>query len=314
MNLYFERRTTLGELIYAGWMAGIMAGVFGVVLILLRADGEGAWVPFARTALGLFGSTATAGFYAGVLSGMMAGGVMAIFLAMASASRGREMVAPIRMIAATVYGEQALQGPARFPILLTGLMIHFMTAALFGLIWVALLGRTSYPAAILGGAVYGLFIWAVQEYAILPAINKPLARRMDPGLFAAAHLLFGAMLGFYPFFFEQGLAPGAYIPAVWVGLFALFAISEMAGMFFALLGGDWTIGRGVRWGVFYGLLLWLLIHGGLYAVNPGLARVVATLPFALWNILIGMVIGTYPAFLEPRPEESVKRKELKRAA
>src|SRR5579871_4888044 len=98
MNLYFERkRAALGELIYAGWIAGTIAGILGVLLIVLRADGERVWSPFARTAVGFFGPILTVDIYVGVLSGIVSGGLMAIFLSVASAMEGRGALAPLRM-------------------------------------------------------------------------------------------------------------------------------------------------------------------------------------------------------------------------
>jgi|GEM_PF-5916671 len=313
MNLYFERkRAALGELIYAGWTAGTIAGIFGVLLIVLRADGEWVWSPFARTAVGFFGPILTVDIYVGVLSGIVSGGLMTIFLSAASAMEGRGALAPVRMIAAAVYGDEALQRPTRFPILMTGMVIHFATASLFGLIWVAISRRSGYGAAVLGGAFYGLAIWMIQQYGLLPMIDQPLARGINPTAFAIAHLLFGAALGAATLFVRQVL--DSYVPAVLVGLFSLFAVTEAAGMIFALIGGDWPIRRGLGWGALYGLLLWLIIHGAIYAVNPPLARSLQTLPFAAWNIFLGLVIGTYPAFLEVRTEEEVRREDLRRAA
>lgn len=319
MDIYFRRkRAAVGELIYAGLMAGMAAGIVGVLLILLRADGERTWHPFARTALGFFGKTATAGVYAGLLSGLIAGTIMALFLMIASASREEGMIAPLRLIAATVYRDRALKGPSRFPVVMTGTMIHFATALFLGLvwgfIWAVFLGRRAAFAAPFGGAVYGLIIWAIQSYAVLPLINRPLVRGIDPGLFAVAHLLFGATLGTYPFFYGEGLFSAAYVPAVLVGVFSLFAVTETAGVIFALAGGDWTIGKAVRWGGLYGILLWLVIHGVIYAVNPALGRALQSLRFAVWNLFIGIVLGIYPAFLEPRPAEAIRREEWRRAA
>ena len=315
MEIYFERqRAAPGELVYAGAMAGWVAGVVGVVLIVLRADGERIWQPFARTALGFFGPTVTAGMYAGILSGIVAGGVMAIFMITASAMQGKGTAAPMRLIAATIYRQQALEGPARFPVVLTGWIIHFATAVLLGLIWGAILGRSASLRAILGGAVYGWGIWFFQQYGLLPIIDRPLARGMKPKTFAVAHLLFGATLGGYPFFFRQALFSATYVPAVLVGIFSLFAVTMAAGVIFALAGGDWMIGKAIRWGAPYGILLWMIIHGVIYAVNPNLATAFQTLSFAVWNLFIGIVIGIYPAFLEPRPAEAIRREDWRRAA
>lgn len=314
MKVYFERkRAVLGELVYAGLMAGIMAGIIGAVLILLRADGERTWSPFARTALGFFGRSGTAGVYVGVLSGIIAGGAMALLMIVSAAIQG-EGLRPIQLIAATVFDERAREEPPRFSIILTGLLIHFATAALFGLLWVSVLRPASSMTALIEGAIYGLIIWGVQQYGILPVINKPLARGMRPGPFAAAHFFFGATLGIASFFFRQALSLNLYLPAVWVGLFSLFVVSETAGVIFALLGGDWTIGKAVGWGAPYGLLLWLILHGMIYTLNPPLGRALATTLFAVWNILVGIVIGLYPAFLEPRPAEAAGEEEWRRAA
>ena len=125
----------------------------------------------------------------GLLGGALGGGLMAIYL----------------IIAGLIGGDGVGVIMARFappgnssP--LVGTVAHLAVSAIYGVIFalaLAIIGRlwpqTSKLSWILG-AIYGLTLWLVAEFIVLPAVDSPL-QMIQPVHFALAHLVYGLTLG-----------------------------------------------------------------------------------------------------------------------
>jgi hypothetical protein len=120
---------------------------------------------------------------AGIIAGLIAGIAMAMVAMMLMPMMGRDMWSPVKLMAGTFQGEAALEGGAGT--ILLGMMIHMGMSAVLGLIF----------ALIVAGIVYALIVWAVNQYATLPVVDKVMAERMPPMAFAVTHVFYGAVLG-----------------------------------------------------------------------------------------------------------------------
>lgn len=146
---------------------------------------------YAKTGAGVVGG--------GILAGIIAGIVLAIFAMAYAGATGMGGMSPMRMIAATVQGVDALIGGGGT--LALGMLIHLVVSAVFGIIFAALLPRgTSGTAAAGWGVLYGIVIWAGMRYIGVPLVNSTMAARlpMMAGAFFIEHLLFGVTLGITP--------------------------------------------------------------------------------------------------------------------
>ncbi|MBI4308100.1 MAG: hypothetical protein HY684_04775 [Chloroflexi bacterium] len=138
-----------------------------------------------------------AGYFVGggVVAGLIAGMVMAIVVMMVTAFSGMGLFAGPEMI-----GQTLLRGQSGAGVTVVGLMVHMMNSAIFGIIWgliwrgIAKAGGT----AVIGGVVYGLVIWLVMTYAVLPILSSPVPGPILPVAWAMAHLMFGLVLGLWP--------------------------------------------------------------------------------------------------------------------
>ncbi len=106
---------------------------------------------------------------------------------------------PLVFIGATVLrGLQSVEIPVTFhpAAVVLGTMGHMMNSALFGILFAWLVSRTAVPRARLlqAGALYGLVIFLVMWYGIVPAVD-PVMRNLNGAMFAIAHIMWGAMLG-----------------------------------------------------------------------------------------------------------------------
>lgn len=138
--------------------------------------------------------------YAGLMAGIMAGIAMAMVAMLMSMMMGQGFFVPVKKISVTLLGPSAVQSP-EFQIMpmMVGMMIHFATAIMFGVLFALWGGRWSYGPAIGWGIAYGLAIWIVMHFVVLPIVN-PVMANMPYLQFAMLHMIFGGTLGSYPAF------------------------------------------------------------------------------------------------------------------
>lgn len=124
----------------------------------------------------------------GMLNGVMAGIFMALFLALATLAAGKVPWSVLETFDAT--GKSS-------PVM--GLVLHLAVSAvygtIFGLLWKllrpALAGRIP---SWLAGAAFGLALFAMAEFVLLPGARTGL-RDIPTLVFGAAHLIYGLVLG-----------------------------------------------------------------------------------------------------------------------
>ena len=120
----------------------------------------------------VFSSTAAAIMRASLLAGTL--DILAAFINTYIASgRGPEVV--LKYIASGVWGSEGFSGGA--VMMVYGLFFHYLIA--FG--WTTLyfvaypqLRRLQRPGFVLSGIIYGMMVWAMMNYVILPLSNVPL--------------------------------------------------------------------------------------------------------------------------------------------
>ena len=120
----------------------------------------------------------------GLLAGLGAGVVMAVYLLITGMLAGEAM--------GTIMGRFAPGGEAT-P--LTGALSHLAVSAIYGAVFgvVTLPLRKRIPAWA-AGLVFGMVLFLVAQYALLPGTGSSLLE-MSPVHFGIAHLLYGGMLG-----------------------------------------------------------------------------------------------------------------------
>ena len=109
----------------------------------------------------------------GGIAGILAGIVMAGAAMLYAAANGSGFLFPVRSIAATWYGPKALVGGA--VVLLVGLVTHLSTAAFGGVVFAALpSSRRSATAALLSGLIWGVVVWAILSFVVMPWLNPTM--------------------------------------------------------------------------------------------------------------------------------------------
>ena len=132
----------------------------------------------------------------GGIAGILAGIAMAMAAMFYAAASGSGFWLPVRSIAATWYGANALVGGVG--VLIVGMVTHLGTSAFLGLIFAALLpSRKSATAALLGGLVWGVVVWAAMSFAVMSWLNPTMYAGTvgrEPGWWFVFHLIYGGTL------------------------------------------------------------------------------------------------------------------------
>src|SRR5262249_44442364 len=132
----------------------------------------------------------------GSIAGIVGGLAMIIVAALLSAAMGQDVWREPREIAMLVFGAAAQRGWA--PIVV-GTLMHFIVAALFGAIFGIVSRRllrlpSDYGAQVLAGLIYGMALWVLAYFIVLPIVNPALLDTYAPS-FLIQHLVYGVVTG-----------------------------------------------------------------------------------------------------------------------
>ncbi len=134
----------------------------------------------------------------GGVTGMVAGIVFAIFEMVVAALMDQGFFMPLRMIAAIVLGEEALDPSyALVTAALVGLAVHMALSALFGMVLAGGAGsvgalRESRFGLIAAATLFGLVLWLVNFFLIAPVLF-PWFEMADQVVQFVAHTFFYGM-------------------------------------------------------------------------------------------------------------------------
>ncbi|MGZ3693572.1 MAG: hypothetical protein ACXWQO_05235 [Bdellovibrionota bacterium] len=148
---------------------------------------------------------------AGAEAGLVSGLVMLFAMMIYTASRGEGFLFPLREIAATFVGVEALIGGAGT--LLLGTVIHFAVAAAWGAGFGLVLPPNGTALSAAGwGVVYSLGVWLVMSFIALPIFDPVMSDRVAlySGTWFTFHLLYGAALGVTPRIADQMVVRETY--------------------------------------------------------------------------------------------------------
>lgn len=136
----------------------------------------------------------------GAVGGSVAGVAMAGWAMATSLVYGNGFMTPVQLIAATVFGESALE--LTLPVLVTGLGLHMATSAALGAaVGPVLKSTNSLVVNQLIAIAWGIAAWAVFTFAVLPTSNPVMGSAVGqtPITWFVGHVIFGAVLGLTPF-------------------------------------------------------------------------------------------------------------------
>jgi hypothetical protein len=129
---------------------------------------------------------------AGAIAGLVAGAGMAV---VAAASSDQGALFPLRLVAASFLGHEALDPGWVAPVLL-GTLLGALAAVVLALVFASILPRgRSVAVSLAYGLAYGAAAWAVTWYVLVRLVDPVLFAAGSPGPVLLLHLLYGAVLG-----------------------------------------------------------------------------------------------------------------------
>jgi hypothetical protein len=137
----------------------------------------------------------------GAVAGLGGGLAMAIAGAIISASLDGDIWVEAKQIATVVYGPSVAAAPgfAAGPVIV-GTLLHLIVAALFGTLFGIVTRRvlhltSDFGTPLMAGLIYGMLIWLVGYFIVLPLINPLLRNGTYAPSFIVQHLVYGAVTG-----------------------------------------------------------------------------------------------------------------------
>lgn len=130
----------------------------------------------------------------GLLTGLIGGAFMLLFLILQTASSGLGYSLPLQANASLFFGLRSLVGG--MGVLLVGLAIQGISCAVLGVIFAVLVhDQDLLGATAIAGVIYGLLVWAAMTNIVLPLVNPVMSTRMAliPSGWLVAHLIFGVL-------------------------------------------------------------------------------------------------------------------------
>ncbi len=133
---------------------------------------------------------------AAVWGGVIGGAVfLLVQIIMATGPLSSSMWVPLRWNAAIIMGQGVLPPPAGFALgpVVVGLIVHFALSILFSLLIAFIIHRGGLVMGIVGGALMGLCLYALNYFTLTAVFPWFFAIRS--WMMAVGHILFGAVAG-----------------------------------------------------------------------------------------------------------------------
>jgi uncharacterized membrane protein YagU involved in acid resistance len=136
----------------------------------------------------------------GGIAGLVGGIAMAIVAAILAASRGNDIWLEAKQIANPLFTTDvgALPGFVAGPVIV-GTLIHLFLSIVFGSTYSIIMRRifklpSDMGVPVLAGLIFGLTIWMIAYFVVLPIVNPALLDMYQPA-FVIQHIVYGIVTG-----------------------------------------------------------------------------------------------------------------------
>jgi hypothetical protein len=129
---------------------------------------------------------------AGVIAGLL---TMLLWIILLALTTGGSLWAPFHHVAAILLGENSLT-PSQsidWQIVLTGMVIHMVLAVFYAVILAFIVHRWGLAVGIIGGAIFGLALYAINYYTFTALY--PWFYPLRSWIALVGHIFFGAVAG-----------------------------------------------------------------------------------------------------------------------
>jgi hypothetical protein len=138
----------------------------------------------------------------GLVAGLIGGTVMGVLMMFLRALAQRDIWMWIKLAAIPLLGDRATRPGLDPSAVLAGAVGHFAISATWGLVFGILFHGLARNLTVIAGAIWGITVWLVMFYLVLPIADATQVVRTTPVALALfEHLVFGLSVGagFLPF-------------------------------------------------------------------------------------------------------------------
>ncbi|MFZ5470658.1 MAG: DUF6789 family protein [Myxococcota bacterium] len=139
---------------------------------------------------------------AGAIGGLVGGVVLWAFLLFATALRGQDVWMVFKGAATPLLGERAGEPGFDFLAVFLGAGVHFLVSVGWGALFGIFFAGLTRGATLAAGVLWGVVVWLVMFYVVLPLVGMGQVSRQVPiGFAVLEHVLFGVVVAlvFVPF-------------------------------------------------------------------------------------------------------------------
>jgi hypothetical protein len=139
-------------------------------------------------------------WFAGIMSGLLAGAVMLAFAMVVSAVTGNELWYPVKIPAIPFLGAAATDIGMHMTPIIVGILVHEALCAFLGFVFAHFTGTNSLSALLAMGLVWGIFSWIFLFNLFFQSFPEISALSLHRGVALFTHLAFGLALTSVAFF------------------------------------------------------------------------------------------------------------------
>jgi hypothetical protein len=137
----------------------------------------------------------------GIIAGLVSGAFMSVFLAVANAMQGRDVLHGLKFPGVPLLGRRALEPGFDHVAIVVGQFAHLVVSMVWAVGFALLFFGLSRAMTLLAGVFWGLVVWIGMLYGALPLLGFPAGGRGSVAMAIFEHVLFGVVLAaaFLPF-------------------------------------------------------------------------------------------------------------------
>jgi hypothetical protein len=128
----------------------------------------------------------------GAIAGIAGGVVISLFMLATNVAAGRDVWMGMKGAGAPFLGERAMQPGFDAAAVIVGVLSHFAVSIGWGILFGLLFFGLSKGLTMIAGVFWGLVVWIVMFYVVLPVLGLgDMARSAPVGMAILEHVLFG---------------------------------------------------------------------------------------------------------------------------
>src|SRR5688572_12320597 len=130
----------------------------------------------------------------GVIAGLVSGTVILVLLAVMNAIEGRDVLGGLKFASYPFFGRRVFEPGFDHVTIVGGIVTHLAVSMFWGTLFGMLFFGLAKGMTLLAGTFWGLLVWVVMLYVVLPALGFPAGGNSPMAMAIFTHVLFGVAI------------------------------------------------------------------------------------------------------------------------